>query len=549
MSAEEVEEARVRGDGPRALHAALAVWRDTRDATVGDVIRGLDAELAFDGPSVRSRERFHQAWLQIASAGEVESIGWLARTVAEKLPKRGDSGDYSDLGMRSRMAPFDERVAVLGRLLPDPRIADGVLLALATGAGGVPVLYVYELRALFDGALALVARNADARTVALCADVVARPRAKTEAVRAYLAEALPGIEAPKAQVPADLDHWRRLVPGPDTPDASAVALLEQIRSSPDDLALRAVYADVLQEQGDARGTFIALQLERRRSSDRRADRLFREHGRDWLGPDLSRVLVNVRFRNGFLHEASLAPNHSAGEEGWQRAKGDPRLRTLVRLAKGRGNRQHYGDFVTSPFATALADVEVPFSGTLERLLDCPHPRTIRVLRMHRLPNRPLLRRMAKSAHLTALRTVVLGSPGARGADRFVEEAVRGLQRAGFSVTRLGIEAVPDVASPRGVLGRPDGLGDLGLTHLEVGRPGERVTLVRSDDARVSLHAFGNGVAHVEALVASVGAPVSGVTIYGASVALALSGTPVSRVPDDDLKPQHRGASASGLLDG
>lgn len=91
--------------------------------------------------------------------------------------------------------------------------------------------------------------------------------------------------------------------------------LKAIRAAPDDLPLRRVYADFLEEQGDPRGEFIRVQCaladladddERRPELELRERRLLREYEDQWLQP--LRIGVpwrRPRFRAGFVEELSL----------------------------------------------------------------------------------------------------------------------------------------------------------------------------------------------------------------------------------------------------
>jgi uncharacterized protein (TIGR02996 family) len=78
-------------------------------------------------------------------------------------------------------------------------------------------------------------------------------------------------------------------------DAIRDGLEAAIREDADDLAAHSALADYLQEQGDPRGEFIAVQLaleDPKRSAaqrgklDKRERELFYAHGRDWVGPTL-----------------------------------------------------------------------------------------------------------------------------------------------------------------------------------------------------------------------------------------------------------------------
>lgn len=100
------------------------------------------------------------------------------------------------------------------------------------------------------------------------------------------------------------------------------ALLEAIRQAPEDEALRLVYADLLEEQGDnVQARFIRLQCQleplRHTYHDDEVDalreeeeRLIREHSAAWLGPLAAVVAdgsegVSVTFRRGFVEEVKL----------------------------------------------------------------------------------------------------------------------------------------------------------------------------------------------------------------------------------------------------
>ena len=96
-------------------------------------------------------------------------------------------------------------------------------------------------------------------------------------------------------------------------------LLAAVHADPFDLAARAVYADALQDAGDPRGEFIALQLAGK--ATQREKTLLKDHRKRWLGP-LAKLVSNssTRFENGFLRTVAitsqqpLAPNQLAHPE-------------------------------------------------------------------------------------------------------------------------------------------------------------------------------------------------------------------------------------------
>lgn len=92
---------------------------------------------------------------------------------------------------------------------------------------------------------------------------------------------------------------------------SADALLAEIYANPTDDAPRLVYADALSEQGDPRGEFIVMQIERGDSEpSAREQELLKKHGKVWLGalaPVLSwgKGYARTTFRRGFVSTADI----------------------------------------------------------------------------------------------------------------------------------------------------------------------------------------------------------------------------------------------------
>lgn len=92
------------------------------------------------------------------------------------------------------------------------------------------------------------------------------------------------------------------------------ALLRSILEQPDEDAARLMYADWLEERGDARGEFIRVQCELSRADVAEARRVELEvrewqlqaaHERDWVGP-LRGWVESWQFRRGFVEEVTLS---------------------------------------------------------------------------------------------------------------------------------------------------------------------------------------------------------------------------------------------------
>lgn len=92
-------------------------------------------------------------------------------------------------------------------------------------------------------------------------------------------------------------------------DPAIAALLAEVYADPESDAPRTILADVLQQEGDPRGEFIALQLQARRTrrSERRMAKLLERHSDEFLGPLKSVVMPTpeLRWERGFVSEASV----------------------------------------------------------------------------------------------------------------------------------------------------------------------------------------------------------------------------------------------------
>jgi uncharacterized protein (TIGR02996 family) len=205
------------------------------------------------------------------------------------------------------------------------------------------------------------------------------------------------------------------------------AFLQDILASPDDDAPRLVYADWLDEHGDAdRAAFIRLQCElakleewdaRRPELERRQKRLLRLYAHQW-SDGLVKKLRGLEFRRGFLERADLPPNVFLAN-----AEALFRHFPLRRLTLGAS----FGDpavraLAASPHLARLAELKVPYSrmtaAGLEALVSSPHVRGLKVLDVDFNRVGPEgARAVAESPNLAGLTTLVLrdchiGSAGA-----------------------------------------------------------------------------------------------------------------------------------------
>ena len=113
-------------------------------------------------------------------------------------------------------------------------------------------------------------------------------------------------------------------------DARRTELLQAVHADPDDLAARLVYADLLMEEDDPRGTFIALQCRPQTRDTRQACKaLLQAHESTWLGP-LEGIVPRKRrkWKNGFLHTCNAVFRNPGQVES---VRDDPRWRTVEDL--------------------------------------------------------------------------------------------------------------------------------------------------------------------------------------------------------------------------
>jgi uncharacterized protein (TIGR02996 family) len=155
------------------------------------------------------------------------------------------------------------------------------------------------------------------------------------------------------------------------PAGSAEKLFEAIYAAPDDDTRRAALADLLQERGDARGEFIALQLKEAKGAATaegiaRAAALLKEHRRDWLGT-LGRVTYRGALRRGFLAQVELAGAWNATEKAWLQLAADPAWATVEELDRGQLKPQQYSKLVEAGTWPALRAVAVADAAMMDVL--------------------------------------------------------------------------------------------------------------------------------------------------------------------------------------
>jgi uncharacterized protein (TIGR02996 family) len=314
------------GDGDGALRHLLAVWQITRSERVAEMIERLSERLVAARPRLQGgtpSER-HVAWMTAVERADDSELGRLLPWLVEH-----------------RAAPSLERLeAVAGR--HDPRIAAALVDAIAGPPfqGGSSFRFwrrVFQvLRDLRDPRAArrlaglregISGRLSGSRSAA---DLFVRGSDEVIAA-AGASRAPPDDPTVLREVEALLEAMAPRVDGRQASmlhdERTEEGFLDAIAASPHDLVLRSVYADWLQDRGDPRGEFLALQLRPPDALSRREAvrmrRLGQTHWRAWLGP-LGNVLLKQSFSWGhgfphnvvFRHVTAAQARAVVGHRGW-----------------------------------------------------------------------------------------------------------------------------------------------------------------------------------------------------------------------------------------
>ncbi len=275
-----------RGDGRGLVKALVGLWQQTRASEVADLLDLATKHWADDDPAPLDA----RAWAHAAKTGD----GLVRGRLIKQLGRTAND-------VRTRLS-------VVARW-QDPRLTP-VALAMLTDLKFVG----QKTRPLWAQLFEAMAALGDPRFVPAAEQLAAQWRVSPDlkaALSRMLAKTKKALRTPpptRALTAAErsaLGRLRRAVekakpPSPSATPAQADELLAAIARAPDDDAPRAVYADWLQERGDVRGDFIALQLRPGAGRDpKREAALVKAHGKAWLGP-LAPVLIGQPvFERGF----------------------------------------------------------------------------------------------------------------------------------------------------------------------------------------------------------------------------------------------------------
>lgn len=278
-------------------------WRDSKDPSLAGIYELLlDAAPA---PALAGRdpgERAH-AWRQRATRGRGDPLE-LPVLLAEPWHP-----DLSEL----------ERLQLLARWTPDPMLAAAMADRLRQPSS--PPERVGGAQTIAD-TIRLLAAQRDPRQLETL-DQLARDPGLSSELRRQLRGAIASLSG-VSLVPLDAAARAAMAPLEQrareqrSRQSTRARLLEAVHAEPEADEARLVYADWLTAQGDPRGEFITLQLERSARpatapSPRERELLLR-HGAQWTGVLHGVLGADGRvFERGFLAAGSIETGKRSGE--------------------------------------------------------------------------------------------------------------------------------------------------------------------------------------------------------------------------------------------
>jgi len=324
------------GRREEALQALLEAWRATRAPEVAALVERLGAQLAPTGVQPWSDQKAKQkervaAWIEAAQAQRPAILSSLLANLidgksGEALQRlEGLAGWDADPRVASTLAalvekppfqagstrPFWTRAFQTLREHADPRARDrlaamdGKFLATLGGAA--------SMAAVLESMTRRTVADLDEQLPSLTRALDDTERAAVATLDAALAAAAP--VAPKSRAAATTEE-----------------LLAAVYANPDDDGARQVLADALQEIGDPRGEFIALQLSG--ADPKREKALYKKHAKEWLGA-AGKILKqdSIVFERGFLTAGVMHPRSNGDARN---AVGAPEWATVRRLRVNDG---------------------------------------------------------------------------------------------------------------------------------------------------------------------------------------------------------------------
>lgn len=419
MGVNETVAAAAKAPPAKALAMLLEIWKTCPADGVAAAIAKVDQRARGDllPPTGKTGPARQAAWLAAAAAGDPVMRGVLVDSLTDT------KGNAETL----------ERIEALVPFLPDPRISAKLIELVETPIYNASVSRTSKF---FKAVFALLPALGDPRAKRDYAASWKANRELNPAERDELAKRLAKVQvAIDGAYPEVFTLDVALPASGAKPVDRGAALLAEIYAHPDDDAARSVYADYLQDKGDPRGEFIALQLAD--AQPERQAELLKEYTARWLGPMATQIK-----RTGLVWERGFVV---AGEALYTEEPPDPAWR-LVRELVG-DTPLHDGHPMPSLRTLTVDNVQ-------------PLTRLTEPLAVERLvytgPVRP---RFAKVTCLPALAHLSLRSPDAQTPMDYVEMLRRkGLASVHAVVDLLALGVWSTVEVPEITLEDPDAHG-------------------------------------------------------------------------------------------
>jgi uncharacterized protein (TIGR02996 family) len=284
-----------------ALTELLEGWRACRHERIASLVEIVSERITPGRPRPGGTkiEDKQKQWYAMADKKDPANIGPLLATLVDI----------------KKSEPLRDRITTLSRLPADPRVA-AALVTLVLEQLPVPgATGISPARVALNAIVSIADRRqlpALQRMIGLTTPVGKARNFVTERTPRFIAElertAPAELDAALLAVVEDLEACLAETQPNNASRADAEALFAAVYANPDDDTPRVVLADCLQECGDPRGEFIALQLARAAGGPRskRESELLRASGRDWLGAIEPMVLKgNLVFERGFLSRCGI----------------------------------------------------------------------------------------------------------------------------------------------------------------------------------------------------------------------------------------------------
>jgi uncharacterized protein (TIGR02996 family) len=265
------------------LEPVLARWRDSRDPKLGDLVVELGGP-----PDAAIVDSFSKAKPTALVRALTTALG------ASTSPPLSSLIPVIDRAVRTARGSWPV-VELIAEMPADPRVAR-LALSLLWEFDKLPHTSAKLWRRLLDA----VEHHGDPSCIPPLQALQPRdPTAATTSRMANIAKRLAKCKPLDAAELARLDDE----PAP-TPSQNGPALLAAIYADPASDDARTIYADLLSGEGDPRGEFIQLQLQRAHGTateagKRRELALLKKHAKAWLGP-LAPVIAPTYYVVGFV---------------------------------------------------------------------------------------------------------------------------------------------------------------------------------------------------------------------------------------------------------